>query len=194
MRVGLLALLLLFLPLCTSPDLDANAQPHLDSLRSYAPTAEVGHNEGPYDPVIRALRFMGFGAGTPYCAATVSLCLEIAGVDTPKVRTALATDFIQKGNHIRAIDVLRGNERARPGDVVVWRRGNGYHGHAGIVDSTWTGRCGWTVEANTMPGDHNEEYNTDGIYRRYRCIRPSAHTSIVAFVRWDLGYNDGCAR
>lgn len=175
-------LVLLSLTLCSNPP-EIQAQPHLDTLRKYVPTPEVGDNRGPYDPVVRALHYMGFDRGKPYCAATISLCLEVSEAEHPDTRTALATDFAKYNEFIPAVKVLRGRAKAMPGDIVVWRRGNGYHGHAGFVDSVWTGRCGWTVEANTLPGDYNEKFERDGIYRRRRCIYPSAHTSIVAFVR-----------
>ena len=151
---------------------------HLDTLSAFAGTKEIGNNAGPKLPILKALRYMGFGKGTPYCAVTLSWCLEITDAKRPDVRTALATDFIKSEDVVLAKDVLRKRDTAEVGWGVIWRRGNGYHGHAGFADSTWTGRCGWTIEANTtIPGT-----DTQGITRKKRCIDPSAHFSIVAFI------------
>jgi len=179
MRVFFWLLLFVFLHLSCSIHVEvANGQPHVDTLSYYVPTLEQGRNAGPKVPVIEALKYMGFGKGTPYCAATVSWCLDITDAKSPKVRTALATRFLKSDDRVLYPDVISKRDTVFRGDIVVWRRGNGYKGHAGFVDSTWTGKCGWTVEANTT-NDQGQE----GIFRKYRCIKPSAHFSIVGFVR-----------
>jgi hypothetical protein len=180
MRVGLLVLVLLFLvQFCKKPKSITFAQDkpaHLDTLSSFVPTIEIGNNEGPKVPVIKSLKYLGFSSGTPYCAATGSWCLEITGAKYPKVRTALATRFLRSERVVLARKVLNKRDTAKVGWGIVWRRGNGYHGHFGFVDSTWTGRCGWSIEANTTKNGE------EGIFRKKRCIKPSAHFSIVAFI------------
>lgn len=179
-RVGSLVLVLLFLvQFCSVPESVSFSQEkpeHLDTLSSFVPTKEIGDNAGPKVPVLKSLRFLGFYKGTPYCAATGSWCLEITGAKYPEIRSALATDFLQSERVVLARKVLNRRDTAKVGWGIVWRRGNGYHGHFGFVDSTWTGRCGWAVEANTTKNGRQ------GIFRKKRCIDPSAYFSIVAFI------------
>jgi len=173
-------LVLLFLvQFCSVPESVSFSQEkpeHLDTLSSFVPTEEIGDNAGPKVPVLKSLRFLGFDKGTPYCAATGSWCLKITGAKYPKIRSALATDFLESERVVLARKVLRKRDTAKVGWGIVWRRGNGYHGHFGFVDSTWTGRCGWAVEANTTKNGRQ------GIFRKKRCIDPSAYFSIVAFI------------
>lgn len=174
-----MGLVLLFLVLYCRIGIAQDQPAHLDTLGSFVPTYEIGNNAGPEIPVIESLNYMGFQKGTPYCAATGSWCLEITGAKRPKIRTALATEFIKSEKVVLAERVLHKKDTAKVGWGIVWRRGNGYHGHFGFVDSTWTGRCGWSVEANTTKNGR------EGIFRKHRCIKPSAYFSIVAFIPTD---------
>lgn len=186
--------LLAFACLSASP---AKAQAHLDTSRAYAPTEEVGDNQGP-EIVIRSLKSVGLGPGYPYCAAFQSYGLETTPATKPQTRTALATDFLDSRDHlvVDARDVRLGRKTVPPGSIVIWRKGNGVHGHAGITDSTWSGPCGYTVEANTGPPDNTGKVvrEGDGIYRKRRCIDPSAYMRIEGFVLVEYPLEDKSVR
>ena len=169
-------LVLLWLSLPVSPQPDVFAQAHLDTALVYVGTVEIGHNRGP--EVERFQKSVGLPPGSPYCAAFVSYCLEKAGVTWPAVRTGLAQHFIRKES-IRASHVLRG-VAVPMGSIVIWRKGNGWQGHAGFVVS-WVFGCGETVEANTSPGTGGSQREGDGVWRRRRCIEPGNYFRIVSF-------------
>jgi hypothetical protein len=127
------------------------------------------------------------GLGYPYCAAFQSYALDESLAERPKTRSALATDFLSdsaKRLLVEPEDVRLGRATVPKGSIIIWRKGNGVHGHAGIVDSTWSGPCGWTVEANTSAPNRSGgvEREGGGIYRRHRCIDPSAYMRIDGFV------------
>jgi len=183
LRLPVFCLLLL----CLS--LPANAQTaHLDTAKKHVGKTEPrGQNEGP--AVVReALESVGLGPGYPYCAAFVSMCLDEGSARRPRVRSALATDFLDAPGTIEARVVRRGARDLKEGAVVVWRKGNGPYGHAGFAlkddlnpSEGWEHRCGYTVEANTSPGEGSQR-DGDGIYRRHRCIVPTSYFRIVGFV------------
>jgi hypothetical protein len=192
----------LVLPALQPPDATAQrTQAHLDTARAYVGTVEdpKGSNSGP--AIDRFLRSVGFDPGTPYCAAFASYVIDEAGAELPDTRTALATRFIETPSRrirtrtIRARDVLRGTADVPRGAVVVWRRGNGIYGHAGLATGDelapqgsgtgWHGRCGRTIEANTSPGKGGgiaAQADGQGIWRRTRCIHPGSYFRIVGFV------------
>ena len=174
MRFFCWVLLWLLLPVLPRPDVFGQA--HLDTALAYVGTVEIGHNRGPV--VERFQRCVGLPTGAPYCAAFVSYCLEKGGAAWPAVRSGLAQHFILKES-IRASHVLRGNS-VPAGAIVIWRKGNGWQGHAEFAVS-WSGACGQTVEANTSPGIGGSQRDGDGVWRRRRCIEPGNYFRIVAF-------------
>lgn len=150
---------------------------HLDIALEYEGTTEVGDNRGP--EVKAFLASVGLDEGYPYCAAFVSYSLDQApNVEKPKVRSALAQDFITNSS-IEAKDVLRGSDTAPPGAVIVWKKGSTINGHAGFAIH-WDGASGETIEANTSPGA-GSQYDGDGVYRRERTIQPGNYFRITHF-------------
>ena len=170
-------LVLLWLSLLASPRLEVFAQAHLDTALAYIGTLEVGFNRGP--EIERFQRSVSIKPGSPYCAAFVSYCLKKGGAAWPAVRSGLAQHFIGKES-IRASHVLRG-AKVPAGAIVIWRKGNGWKGHAGFVIS-WVYGCGETVEANTSPGSYGSQQDGDGVWRRRRCIEPGNYFRIVSFM------------
>jgi len=81
---------------------------------------------------------------------------------------------------MKASQVLIGQKRPEPGDIVVWRKGNTIFGHAGIV-LEWNGACGKTIEANTSSGVYGSQADGDGVWIRERCIEPGNYFRIVSF-------------
>jgi len=179
--------------LCLS--LPAEAQPcprpaHVDSALAYVGTTEPnGENKGPA-VVRRSLNSVGLGPGYAYCAAFVSYLLDQTEAQRPTVRSALASDFLEADRAVDAADVRRGSRTLKSGAVVVWRKGNGPYGHAGIVwkddldpSIGWENRCAHTVEANTTPPDgEGSQREGQGIWTRHRCIVPTSYFRIEGFV------------
>jgi hypothetical protein len=136
-----------------------------------------GPNEGP--DVKRYMASVNLADGVPWCAGFVRWALDRAGRDAPPVRSAAATDYIIKDSK-DATDVLRGTSSVPPGALVIWRRGDTWRGHIGIV-RRWHQRCGRTVEGNTSPGESGPQRDGDGVWARQRCIRPGSYFRIIAF-------------
>lgn len=158
---------------------------HLDTAFSYIGVRDDGDNYGP--EVERFLATSGLGGGYPWCAAFVAYVMEVTvrPVAFPTVRSALATDYIT-ARSIKASRVLMGVDRPPEGAVVIWRRGNGIFGHAGLVDR-WEDDCGETVEGNTSApaGSGNEDVEAErdggGVWAKRRCIEPGNFFRIVSF-------------
>lgn len=164
---------------------------HLDTALAYVGTVERGGaNRGPR--VERFLASVGLGPGPPWCAAYVSYVLESAGVRAPLdgrgrvIRSGLAAHFIT-ARSVRASEALRGVKPVPRGSVVVWRRGNGPFGHAGLV-LRWDGTSGETVEGNTSSGEAGSQRDGDGVWRRQRRIEPGSSFRIVSFTPVDAAH------
>lgn len=145
----------------------------------YVGTTEVGNNAGP--EVARFLRSVGLGTGYAYCAAFVSFCLTEAEPQPvwPTIRTARAQSFIT-AQSMRASHVMYGYKKPKPGDILVWKKGNTGFGHVGFV-LEWDGACGTTVEANTSSGVYGSQRDGDGVWIRKRCIEPANYFRVVSF-------------
>ena len=164
---------------------------HVDTALAYVGTVERGGaNRGPR--VERFLRSVGLGPGQPWCAAYVRYVLDAAGVRAPLdgrrrvIRSGLAARFIT-ARSIRASEALRGTKRVPPGSVVIWRKGNGPFGHAGIAVA-WDGAAGETVEGNTSSGRAGSQRDGDGVWRRQRRITPGSYFRIVSFTPVDAAH------
>lgn len=148
---------------------------HVVIAANYVGITETAHNTGP--EIDRFLASVGLPAGNPWCAAFVSYTLEQADVESPSVRSGLASHFI-KENSIDARKFNRGVYKPEPGDLLVWRRGNTIFGHLGIVESH-EGKTLFTIEGNTSPGATGA--NGSGVFRRDRSVQPAAHFRITHF-------------
>jgi len=122
---------------------------------------------------------VNLGDGVPWCAGLVRWAMDAVQIDRPAVRSAAATDYIT-GRSIEARKVIRGTEVVPAGSLAIWRRGDTWRGHIGIVRS-WQQQCGRTVEGNTSPGDAGPQRDGDGVWPRKRCIQPGSYFRIVAF-------------
>lgn len=155
------------------------AQSHQDTANVYVGTVELGNNAGP--DIGRFLASVGLDEGYAYCSAFVSFCLDAPSQapTAPRVRSALAQDFITDASH-SARDVLVGVYKPVRGTILVWKKRNGPYGHVGLV-LVWNGGCGYTVEANTSNGTFGSQRDGDGVYVRRRCIEPGNYFRIVSF-------------
>ena len=138
-----------------------------------------GPNEGP--DIRKYMASVNLADGYSWCAGLVRWAMDQAGRDTPTVRSAAATDYIT-GRSVAARKMIRGTEVVSAGALVIWRRGDTWKGHIGIVRS-WQQQCGRTVEGNTSSGDAGPQRDGDGVWPRRRCINPGSYFRIVAFSR-----------
>ncbi|WP_103021455.1 CHAP domain-containing protein [Salinibacter altiplanensis] len=186
--VALLALALLLAPAVATGQPCPRADPGGDSPDRPAVVdvalQEVGVTETPpgtnEGPRIEAyMEAVGLPDGYPWCAGAVRWMMDQAETDRPTVRSAGATDYVT-GASIEATDVLRGAEPVPAGALAIWRRGDTWKGHIGVVQR-WRKQCGRTVEGNTSPGEAGPQRDGDGVWNRRRCIRPGSYFRIVAF-------------
>ncbi len=183
--VTLLALALLLAPAvatgqhCPRAGPDAERPDVVDVALQEVGVTETppGSNEGPR--IADYMAAVGLSDGYPWCAGFARKMLDQAEANRPDVRSAGATDYVT-GASIDATSVLRGAEEVARGALAIWRRGDTWKGHIGIVRG-WQQQCGRTVEGNTSPGDAGPQRDGDGVWRRQRCIRPGSYFRIVAF-------------
>jgi len=192
MAYFLRAWLCLFLVLCLAPKAIADdcndkrkgiqtlgfSPPHLDTAKSYLGVKEIGNNGGP--EVEMFLRSVGLRRGNPWCAAFVSYCLTACSIQSPAVRSGLASKFILRSS-IPASKVLQGSISIPAGSIIVWRRGETIFGHLGFTKQEWKGRSGRTIEGNTSSGLRGSQHDGDGLYARTRTIEPLNHFRITHF-------------
>lgn len=145
----------------------ATGIPHLDTAISYIGVRETGNNSGKQVSVFQ--KVTGTGAGANWCASFVSYCLDKGKVTWFKIRSALAQAFITKKS-IRASRVLLGIETVPRGALAIWKHGNTWRGHIGIVYS-WLKGAGMIVEGNTA----------NAVKMMYRRIIPNEYFRIVYF-------------
>jgi hypothetical protein len=136
-----------------------------------------GSNEG--SRIETYMEAVGLSDGYPWCAGAMRWMMDQAKTDRPTVRSASATDYVT-GSSIEATEVLRGTESVPSGALVIWRRGDTWKGHIGVVHR-WHQRCGRTVEGNTSPGESGPQRDGDGVWARQRCIWPGSYFRIIAF-------------
>jgi hypothetical protein len=183
--VTLLALALLLAPAvatgqhCPRDGPDAERPDVVDVALQEVGVTETppGSNEGPR--IAEYMSAVGLSDGYPWCAGFARKMLDQVGADRPDVRSAGATDYVTESS-IEAKRALRGTRDVPDGALAVWRRGDTWKGHIGIV-RTWQKQCGRTVEGNTSPGEAGPQRDGDGVWRRERCIRPGSYFRIVAF-------------
>lgn len=119
--------------------------PHLDTAISYIGVRESGNNSGKQVSIFQ--KVTKTEAGANWCASFVSYCLDKANVTWFKIRSALSQAFITKKS-IKATRVLLGIETIPPGALAIWKHGNTWRGHIGIV-YIWFKGAGKIVEGNT---------------------------------------------
>lgn len=154
----------------------------IDTARHYMYVREVRPNRS-YD-IDRWNAYVKNALGSPYCAAFPSWC-NYKGGSPVKIRTGLARNLWTKSpsNRKHSItEILSGKYVPKPGDIVVWVKGNTIQGHAGFVDRKWKKGQGWTIEANTSSGNTGSQRDGDGVYRRWRKIQPYAWFRIIGVV------------
>ena len=115
----------------------------------------------------------GVPLGSSYCATALSHWLDSAGVDFP-VRSAVARDFITDNS----IPAHRVTGELPEGTIVIWRRGESWQGHVGVI-TQWHGQSGETIEANTSPGFQGSQYDGSGVWRKKRKVVPTAFFRIT---------------
>jgi hypothetical protein len=151
---------------------------HIEIALHYEGHQEVSYNSSPF--IDRMLRKMKVPQKSSYCAAFVAFCLDSAQVTQPKTRSGMAQAYITRQS-ISASKVLRGEATIPAGSIVVWKRGTTPSGHVGFTTLQWKGVEGYTIEANTSPGNTGSQYNGDGIFQRRRSITPGAAFRITHF-------------
>lgn len=189
----LLLLVLFFLLLfcsCANAQSDTKTQsnmiepPQILAFEKYIGTKEIGNNAGFSNKEFeKGLKSVGWRKGQPYCAYAVSFILNIVKATYPQIRSGLARAFITKKS-ILAKDVAKGYKQVPAGWLVIWRNGNTYKGHIGIVKS-WKGNEGTTIEANTseLAGSQRDG---DGVWKKQRKIVDHSQFRIDYFTRVEI--------
>lgn len=144
-------------------------------MRGWVGQQEHGQNRG--YPMDEANSFVGNPLGSPYCAATGSRALYLAGVAKPK--SGLARNMRTKETYSAWL-VINGVKKIREGDGLIWQKGATVFGHFGFADADWNSTKGRTIEANTSSGYRGSQSNGDGIYGRWRSLSPTSYFRIVA--------------
>ncbi|MDZ7658843.1 hypothetical protein [Fodinibius sp.] len=81
--------------LLLSPSANAQFPAHVDTAITYFGHKEIEkENHGP--DIKKFLGSVGLDEGYPYCAAFVSHCLDAVDAERPKVRSALAQEFLSR--------------------------------------------------------------------------------------------------
>ena len=110
--------------------------------------------------------------GSPYCAAFVYWILDKTDVKYDTKKSGLARNLVSKKYSFSSNSVILGINKVQKGDILIWKKGSTIFGHAGFAYSNWNGKKGYTIEANTSKGSTGSQSNGNGIYKRYREIRP----------------------
>lgn len=150
---------------------------HIDTALTYFGVQDLPGKDIHGQAIKKFLESVNLPQGNPYCAAFASYCLNVAGAKRPKVRTALATNFITDDS-IDAKEVMYGREMVPTGTIAIWRRGNTMFGHAGFVLYDWRGAVGITIEGNTTAISGSD---VEGVFIRKRTIYPANYFRIVQF-------------
>jgi len=116
----------------------------LTTAYKYYGVAETSKNSSELIDVFNL--HVGVPPGSSWCAAFVSYVLDEVGVSYPKVRTAVARNFITEES-IKAKHVYKGYEQVYPGWLAIWKHGNTWRGHIGFV-IWWDRLSGRTIEGN----------------------------------------------
>lgn len=123
--------------------------------------------------------------GSPYCAAFVYWILDKANVNYDTKKSGLARSLVSKKYTFSSSSVLLGINKIQKGDILIWKKGETIFGHTGFAYSNWNGKKGYTIEANTSSGNNGSQSNGDGIYKRYREIKPYDYFRINWITRFE---------
>jgi len=123
--------------------------------------------------------------GSPYCAAFVYWILDKASVKYDTKKSGLARSLVSKKYTFSSNSVLLGINEIKKGDILIWKKGETIFGHTGFAERDWNGKKGYTIEANTSKGIKGSQSNGDGIYKRYREIKPYDYFRINWITRFE---------
>lgn len=154
---------------------------HIDSAKKYLYVRERGYNRSP--EIDKWNKYVGNPKGASWCGAFVGW--NIQQCKAPKLRSGLARNYYTKAKNtltFTAGDVIRGKQKVKKGDLVIWARGSTIYGHIGIALCDWQGSKGWTIEGNTSAGA-GSQHDGDGVFKRYRKIEPYNYFRIIGFTR-----------
>jgi len=153
---------------------------HIEEASKYLfVTEKTGHNDGAI--IYTWQSFVGVPSGSSYCAAFVSYIISIAKAVYPKIKTALAVNFITKES-IKAEDVYNGKSKIDNSYIAIWRNGKTWKGHVGFVYA-WNNKSGYVIEANTSSDYAGVQREGEGVYLKHRKIEPYKYFRIVAFTK-----------
>lgn len=155
-------------------------QPNIDSAYKYLNVKELGNNAGFTNKYLESKLYeQGWRKGYSYCAYSVKVWNKMGNVKSPIITGGLAQSFNNKTS-ISSKDVLYGRKNVKRGSIVVWRKGETYKGHTGLVQY-WSKSKGRTVEGNTSSGIKGDQSNGNGFFERTRTIQPRNYFRIIVF-------------
>ena len=130
---------------------------------------------------LRACTKNGWTPGAPYCIAAAYACYQAAakelGSMLPFAGTASTQDFYE-----RALEHKCASLEPHVGDIVIFRQGNTWRGHAGIVVGCSPDSVS-TIEFNTSDTIAKSQRNGDGVYMKLRRFRDFPKSDTRLWIR-----------
>lgn len=144
----------------------------------------------PVDSIRTWMNFVGFTERDPFCAGAQSWWLHKADVASPRLKTALARNFVYQVNPseiVLASKVLRGEIEMPAGSLVVYQNGDTRFGHVGTLTQPMRGARGVYISANTSaPGSSGSIASGGGVWEKDFSIIPGAKLAVreLVYVRY----------
>ena len=155
----------------------SNVEHVVETFEKYAGQEEVGPNEcGPFPN--RALAAVGLPEGNPWCAATIALVMDEAGVrGWPRTGDTWALQAWAREHH--CYFQPSPNLSPKRGDVIELIGRDGQPFHVGMVTANNGDGTVSTIEGNSYSADDVNETGRKGVHRHVRPI------DIGKYIRWE---------
>lgn len=138
-----------------------------------------GNNRGPYIDVW--LKAIGVPLGSSWCMAFVQAMIkEVEKESGVKSRIHRSAGCLDVWNNSPK-DMRDANPQ--PGDIIIWRHGQTYQGHTGIVIKRIDTHSVQTIEGNTGPVNTHVDPNGDGVYVKTRLLAGQGDMKVMGFIR-----------
>jgi hypothetical protein len=167
------------------PDTVYYPEPVVPVVLNHIELARLNIGVPPRDSIKKWMNFVGFTERDPFCAGAQSWWLHKAEAKSPRIRTALARDFVFKSDPrdiVLAEKVLRGEIEMPAGSLVVYQNGDTRFGHVGSLTQPMRGARGVYISANTSAPGGTNIASGGGVYEKDFMIIPGAKLRVREFV------------